>query len=113
MADLMDPAKWRRRFVFCKGAYLAVYEFYSPLGERKRSPSTSGTAAAVAGEASSQREVVLLIAGCANSVAVYTMLGDKSLPDYLYHGGFDVWAMDLRGHGEVHKIFPQPEDNNL
>lgn len=47
-----------------------------------------------------QKEVVLLIAGCANSVAVYSMLDERSLPDYLHTNGYDVWCMDLRGHGE-------------
>ena len=86
---LMDPSKWRRRFVYCRGAYLAVYQFYSIAAEEAQRQDAA------------QRDVVLLIAGCANSVAVYTMLGDRSLPDFLFSGGYDVWAMDVRGHGEV------------
>ena len=68
----MDPKKWRRRFVYCREAYLAVYQYYCG-GEDDSSPSG--------------KETVLLIAGCANTVAVYTMLEDRSLPDYLFKNG--------------------------
>jgi len=79
----MDPSKWRRRFIYCRGAYLAVYQFYSIADEAAIASSTTAA----------ERDVVLLIAGCANSVAVYTMLGDRSLPDFLFHsGGYDVWG---------------------
>ena len=73
--------------MYSKGAYLAVYQF---CGDKKKDRC----------QQLESKQVVLLIAGCANSVAVYSMLEEKSLPDYLYSYGYDVWCMDLRGHGE-------------
>ena len=95
----MDGSKWRRRFVFCQGAYLAVYQFYSHADSCSEDclvdVDEDGS-----NEGQEDRDVVLLIAGCANSVAIYSMLGDASLSDYLYRNNYDVWAMDCRGHGE-------------
>jgi pimeloyl-ACP methyl ester carboxylesterase len=92
----MDHSKWLRRFVYCRGAYIAVYQYYSFNYEMNKEADVKPQEVN-----SSSKDVVLLLAGCANSVAIYTMLGDRSLPDYLFNNGYDVWAMDLRGHGEV------------
>lgn len=84
----MIPAKWRQSFVYCEGGFLAVYQFYNQKDDEAGAFDKKS------------REVVLLAAGCANSVGVYTLLDERSLPDFLYNNGFDVWALDLRGHGE-------------
>jgi pimeloyl-ACP methyl ester carboxylesterase len=64
------------------GAYLSVYNFYVDNED-----------------ATADRDPVLLIAGCANSVAIYCMLDERSLPNFLFANGYDVWAMDVRGYG--------------
>ena len=89
----MNPNKWRQSFAYCEGGYLAVYQFYNQIDEDEMYSDTKPS-----------REVVLFAAGCANSVGVYTLLDEDSLPDFLYNNGFDVWALDLRGHGESGKV---------
>ena len=33
-------------------------------------------------------------------MSVYSLLGDDSMPCYLYNAGYDVYLFDLRGHGK-------------
>ena len=89
--EIMHSSEWRQRFVYCKNAYLSVYQFTAQ--DSKLGPT-----------AIADREVVILIAGCANTVAIYSMLGDRSLPNYLDRNGYEVWAMDCRGE-EHHLMF--------
>ena len=105
-----DPRYWVTHPVVSHGAELACYRFL-PLQQRSKqwqegeegeegkaggSPRFSGTP-----------PVVLLGAGCGNTIAVYTLAGENSLPHYLSAAGCEVWAFDLRGHG---KSKPPPEE---
>ena len=88
----MNQEKWRQTYVCLPDqSVLSVYHFYS---------QGSGISDDREHGEDVHNEVVLMIAGCGNTVSVYTMLGNKSLPDYLFSNNFDVWAMDCRGHGE-------------
>ena len=103
----MDPKKWRRSFVYCQEAYLGVYEYHDGNKEQE------GEGESPTGERDLRRETVLLVAGCANTCAVYTMLDDRSLPDFLYKNGYNVWMADVRGHGEVSDAHNYIIDLNL
>ena len=104
----MNNEKWRQRYVCLQDqSVLAVYHFYSPGRschdgdtEKAQWSGRENEGEIEEEDGDTQREVVLMIAGCGNTVSVYTMLEERSLPDYLFANNFDVWAMDCRGHGE-------------
>ena len=123
----------------CEGAQIAIYEYhrdshtYPTTGatgvECQNSPSASSSSSSSSASVSSlarvalsrdtsdpsdtcEREVVVLAAGCANSVSIYDMLDEKSLPEFLYSNGFDVWALDLRGLDICYSKFISQMNNN-
>ena len=78
----MNQEKWRQTYVCLPDqSILSVYNFYSQ-GHGISDDREHGEDV--------HNEVVLMIAGCGNTVSVYTMLGNKSLPDYLFSNNFDV-----------------------
>ena len=99
----MDPRYWTSHVVKCEnnGVELAVYRFI-PNNETtdKTTSSASRSTIESLSVTTSYRPVVLLGAGCGNTVAVYTLAAEKSLPQYLSSLNCDVWAYDLRGHGK-------------
>jgi hypothetical protein len=110
----MLPTKWRQSFVACEGAHIAIYEYHRdnhiyPSAVAYMNESSSSTSSSLSRDISDpsdtcEREVVVLAAGCANSVSIYDMLDEKSLPEFLYSNGFDVWALDLRGLKFLHNL---------
>ena len=98
----MDPRYWSTHTVKCEnnGVELAVYRFIPNNENTAATTSSSSTIESSSIMTSSHRPVVLLGAGCGNTVAVYTLAAEKSLPQYLSSLNCDVWAYDLRGHGK-------------
>ena len=100
----MDPRYWEAHVVKCEnnGVELAVYRFISKesIDATMSSSSSAKSSTESMSITSTHRPVVLLGAGCGNTVAVYTLAAEKSLPQYLSSLNCDVWAYDLRGHGK-------------
>jgi len=76
----MDPEVWNVHNVESESVELKTYNLRGPTAN--------------------QRGVILLAAGLGNTVALFNLLGGDSLPSFLQNKGFDVWAIEFRGHGE-------------
>lgn len=79
----MDPRYYSSETVGVSGALLELYRY---RGETPREGD--------------HREIVLMCSGFGNNVSVYCLLGDDSMPAFLYQAGYDVYLFDLRGHGK-------------
>ena len=108
-----DPRYWvHHPVVGPHGAELACYRFL-PVQQRTKQWQEENDDDAVGGgsprrsSSGSAPPVVLLSAGCGNTVTVYTLAGENSLPHFLSAAGCEVWAFDLRGHG---KSKPPPDE---
>jgi alpha/beta superfamily hydrolase len=78
----MDPRYYLSETIKVPGASLELYRYYSDLPKE------------------GDRPVALLCSGFGNNVSVYSLLGEESIPSYLYNAGYDVYLFDLRGHGK-------------